>query len=136
MLRRESPGPWRRAARAVKGSSPGRRGRPAARLHHHVYVVELDPAIAAFREVRRLNPGRDASKPCVYVGMTGLAPEERLANHLAGYKASSWVRKFGRRLLPELFEHLNPMPYEAAAEMERDLAGDLRQQGFTVVGGH
>jgi hypothetical protein len=38
-------------------------------------------------------------------------------------------------LLPELFEHLNPMPYEAAAQMEKDLAEDLRAQGYTVTGG-
>ncbi len=29
-----------------------------------------------------------------------------------------------------------PMPFEAAAQMERDLAEDLRHQGYTVTGGH
>jgi hypothetical protein len=38
-------------------------------------------------------------------------------------------------LLPELFEHLNPMPYEHAAQMEKDLADDLRAQGYAVCGG-
>ena len=28
------------------------------------------------------------------------------------------------------------MPYEAAAEMEKDLAEDLRRAGCTVTGGH
>jgi len=28
------------------------------------------------------------------------------------------------------------MPYEAAMQMERDLAEDLRNQGYTVTGGH
>jgi hypothetical protein len=28
------------------------------------------------------------------------------------------------------------MPFEAAAEMERDLAEDLRRAGYTVTGGH
>ena len=28
--------------------------------------------------------------------------------------------------MPEFFEHLNPMPFEAAAQMEKDLAEDLR----------
>ena len=32
--------------------------------------------------------------------------------------------------------HLNPMPYEAAAQMENDLADDLRREGYTVTGGH
>jgi hypothetical protein len=39
-------------------------------------------------------------------------------------------------LLPELFAHLNPMPYEAAVQMEMDLAEDLRMAGYTVTGGH
>lgn len=101
-----------------------------------MYVVELDPAVLKVRTARQLNPRRDESKPAVYVGMTGLPPEERLANHVNGYKSSYWVRRFGVRLRPELFEYLNPMPFEAAAEMERDLAEDLRRQGYTVLGGH
>ena len=105
-------------------------------FHHHVYVVLLDPAAARDPEVRRANPRRDPAKPCVYVGMTGLAPEERFANHKAGVKAARVVQRHGLRLLPELFEHLNPMPFEAAVQMERDLAEDLRAQGYTVTGGH
>jgi hypothetical protein len=31
--------------------------------------------------------------------------------------------------------HLNPMPFEAAAQMEKELAEDLRAQGYTVTGG-
>ena len=45
-------------------------------------------------------------------------------------------RRYGIRLLPELFEHLNPMPYAAAVQMEKDLAEDLRQAGYTVTGGY
>jgi len=40
------------------------------------------------------------------------------------------------RLLPELYAHLNPMPFEAAVRMEMDLAEDLRRAGYTVMGGH
>jgi hypothetical protein len=29
-----------------------------------------------------------------------------------------------------------PMPYEAAEQMESDLAEDLRRSGYTVAGGH
>ena len=104
--------------------------------HHHVYVVLLDSAVGKVRKVRAENPKRDRKKPCVYVGMTGLAPEERLANHKAGTKAAWVVKCYGLRLLPELYAHLNPMPYEAAAEMEKDLAEDLRRAGYTVAGGH
>lgn len=104
--------------------------------HHHVYVVLLDPAAGKNRSVRAANPGRDPRKPCVYVGMTGLTPEERFANHKAGIKDAVLVRRYGIRLMPELYEHLNPMPFAAAAQMEQDLAEDLRRAGYTVTGGH
>ena len=108
----------------------------ASEDHHHVYVVLLDKAVGNLRKVRLANPDRDPKKPCVYVGMTGLAPEERFTNHKAGIKASYYVKRYGLRLLPELFAHLNPMPFVAAAQMERDLTEDLRRAGYTVVGGH
>jgi hypothetical protein len=104
-----------------------------AAFHHHVYVVLLEDS--AGKLLKRANPRRHPSKPCVYVGMTGLSPEERFANHRKGIKAAGIVRRFGIRLLPELFEHLNPMPFEAAATMEKDLAEDLRRQGYAVAGG-
>jgi hypothetical protein len=104
--------------------------------HHHVYVALLDPAAGRLRAVRAANPNRNPKKPCVYVGMTGLTPEERFGNHKAGIKAASVVKRYGIRLLPELYEHLNPMPFEAAAQMEVDLAEDLRRAGYTVTGGH
>lgn len=112
------------------------RAKSDATLHHHVYVVELESVVAKFHEVRAENPAANPAMPCIYVGMTGLSPEERFANHKAGVKASSFVQRFGIRLLPELFEHLNPMPYDAAVIMERELAEDLRGQGYTVTGGH
>lgn len=104
--------------------------------HHHVYVVLLDPAVRRLRGVASSNRNAQPHQPCVYVGMTGLSPEERFENHRQGIKAAYAVRRYGLRLLPELYAHLNPMPFEAAAQMERDLAEDLRRAGFTVTGGH
>ena len=104
-----------------------------AAFYHHVYVVLLDSRAA--RILKAKNPNALAGKPCVYVGMSGLTPRERFANHKAGIKAARIVRKFGIKLMPELFEHLNPMPFEAAAVMERDLAEDLKKQGYLVAGG-
>ena len=101
-----------------------------------MYVVLLDSAVGKFRKVQKLNPDRDPNKPCIYVGMTGLPVAERFANHKRGIKSSSLVKRFGLRLMPELFEHLNPMPFAAAAQMEIDLTEDLRKAGYTVVGGH
>jgi len=99
-------------------------------------VVLLDAAAGKIRSVRAANPGRDPRQPCVYVGMTGLTPEERFANHKQGLKAASVVRRYGIRLLPELYAHLNPMPYDAAVQMEQDLAADLRREGYIVTGGY
>ena len=111
------------------------RARTESGFHHHVYVVLLDSAAMRDRKVRALNPGYDPKKPCVYVGMTGLQPEERFWNHKNGEKAARVVTRYGLRLLPELFAHLNPMPFEAAAQMEKELAADLRAQGYVVAGG-
>src|SRR3954471_21285025 len=108
---------------------------PASAHHHSVYVILLDPAVANHSSVVRLNPLRNPSMPCVYVGMTGLPVEHRFENHKHGYKSAWTVEKYGIRLLPELYEHLNPMPFEAAAQMEQDLAADLRSLGYTVTGG-
>ncbi len=118
--------------RTLKGLRPGRQ----TDHHHNVYVVLLDPAVGKIRKVRAENARRNPKKPCVYVGMSGLTPEERFANHKAGIKAASVVKHYGLRLLPELYQHLNPMPFEGAAQMEKDLAEDLRRAGYTVTGGH
>jgi hypothetical protein len=108
----------------------------AADFHHSVYVILLDPKVAEHPTILRANPRRDPAKPCVYVGMTGLPVEHRFENHKHGYKSAWTVRMYAISLMPELYEHLNPMPFEAAVEMEKDLAEDLRAQGYTVTGGH
>jgi hypothetical protein len=37
--------------------------------------------------------------------------------------------------MPQFYEHLNPMPYDAAAQMEKELAEDMRAEGYTVAEG-
>ncbi len=96
----------------------------------------LDERIARMRKVRELNPDRDPEKPCVYVGMTGIDPVKRFRNHKRGYKASRYVYKYGLRLMPELYEDLNPLTYDEAVIAEEGLARKLRNEGYTVVGGH
>jgi hypothetical protein len=103
-----------------------------ARLSHNVYVVELDPVVLKIRRFRARNPNYRPGSPCVYVGMTGLPPGERFQNHKAGVKANWYVKKFGKGLLPDLFAHLNPMPYEAAMTMEQELADELQEKGWAV----
>jgi hypothetical protein len=114
----------------------GNRLAPAGKtFHHSVYVILLDPAVLGHPSILRRNPNRDPAKPCVYVGMTGLPVEQRFANHKNGQKSAWVVRKYGQRLMPELYAFLNPMPFEAADQMEKDLAADLRTEGYTVAGG-
>jgi hypothetical protein len=118
----------RRSFRRLKAAAEGGH-------HHHVYVVLLDARVVHDPKIRKANPNRKADKPCVYVGMSGLKPDERFWNHKNGIKAARVVQRYGIRLLPDLFDYLNPMPFEAAAQMERELAEDLRSQGYTVAGG-
>ena len=117
----------RRKRRRLRSAEP--------EFHHNVYVVLLSKAALKDRSILQGNPERDPGKPAVYVGMTGLPVDHRFENHKNGYKSARLVRKYGVRLLPEMYEHLNPMPYEHAAQMEKDLADDLRVQGYAVVGG-
>jgi len=81
------------------------------------------------------NPRGDG-KAGYYVGLTGLSPEQRFRNHKQGIKSARVVKRFGERLVPRLYEHLNPMPYLKAKEMEVFLAESLRKRGYQVYGGH
>lgn len=104
----------------------------APRYHHHVYVVELSKEVLYEPRFKRCNPAYDPAKPCVYVGMTGLDPDERFDKHKAGIRSNRFVRLYGLRLLPQLYEAYNPMPYEGAREMEVELAIGLRERGYGV----
>lgn len=102
------------------------------RNHYHVYVIELSKEVLYEGRFKKSNPGYIAGKPCVYVGMTGLDPDIRFDKHKAGIQSNRYVMKFGLRLLPELYEIYNPMPYEAACDLEVELAIDLRESGYGV----
>jgi hypothetical protein len=111
--------------------APGPRNVPKSD-HYFVYVVELADQVWNSARFRRANPSWQLGKPFVYVGMTGLDPDLRFDRHKAGIKANTFVRDHGLRLLPQLYEHLNPMPYEAARAMEVELAIALRRAGYAV----
>jgi len=64
--------------------------------------------------------------------MTGLDPDSRFDRHKAGIQANRFVFRYGERLVPELYEFYNPMPYDAARDMEVELAIALRQAGHGV----
>ncbi|MEO8256776.1 MAG: hypothetical protein ABI868_05445 [Acidobacteriota bacterium] len=102
--------------------SPSKKSR-RSRDHHSVYVVYLR------------NPEGDG-RAGYYVGMTGLSPQQRFENHKNGIKSARIVKRCGERLVPRLYQHLNPMAFEKASEMEGILADSLRKRGFVVFGGH
>ena len=106
---------------------------PSTRRHrHHVYVVELDDRVWNEPRFRKANPDHQLGKPLVYVGMTGTDPDLRFDKHKAGIQANRYVFKYGLRLLPDLYEGFNPMPYDEAAEREVEIGIDLRSAGFGV----
>ena len=104
----------------------------ARRAHYSVYVVELSPQVLEHARFRRANPNYDATRLCVYVGMTGISPDVRFDKHKAGIQASRFVMRYGLRLMPELYEVYNPMPYDGARDMEVELAISLREKGWGV----
>jgi hypothetical protein len=102
------------------------------RDHYHVYVIELSKDVLYEARFKKANPDYDYGKLCVYVGMTGLDPDVRFDKHKAGIQANRFVKEYGLRLLPALYEAYNPMPYDGAREMEVELAIDLREAGYGV----
>jgi len=100
---------------------------------YSVYVIELKKSVLKLKRVLEENPERISSQPCVYVGSTVHTPEYRFEQHLNGYKANRYVKKYGYRLLPDLYEEYNPISSRKKAEMfEEELALKLRDEGYTV----
>ena len=106
---------------------------PAKRKpHYSVYVILLSRDVTYEAKFKRCNPDRNPAMPCVYVGMTGLDPDDRFDKHKAGIRSNKYVRLYGLRLLPDLYERYNPMPYGVAKSMEVELAIGLREAGYGV----
>jgi hypothetical protein len=99
------------------------------RERHNVYVIELDKDVLYEAKFKKANPEYVTGKPCVYVGMTGHDPDTRFDQHKAGIKSNKYAMKYGIRLMPEIYEKLNPMPYGDAQYMEVDLAIRLQRWG-------
>jgi hypothetical protein len=100
--------------------------------HYHVYVIELDDQVWNSARFRQCNPDYQLGKPFVYVGMTGLDPDVRFDKHKAGIQSNRFVFDHGLRLLPQLYAVYNPMPYDAARDMEVELGIALREAGYGV----
>lgn len=71
----------------------------------------------------------------LYVGRTTRDPNWRFDQHNSGYRASGAVRRFGTRLIPDFYEHLNPVQRWKSLEIEAALADALRAVGVGWVEG-
>jgi hypothetical protein len=89
-------------------------------------MIELSQDMLYEPRFRKTKPDHVVGKPCVYVGMIELDPDLRFDTHKAG------IQFYGLRLLPQLYEMHNPMPYDGAREMKVELAIRLRETGYGV----
>ena len=120
------------AAAAASAKQRTKAPRTPRSHHYHVYVIELSDEGWNVGRFRRANPDYLLGQPFVYVGMTGLDPDVRFDKHNAGIQANVYVQKWGIRLLPELYNIYNPMPYEGARDTEVELGIALRELGYGV----
>lgn len=89
-----------------------------------VYVVELST---------EAGKRRDPRIPWVYVGSSAREPETRFAQHRRGYRSSGLVKRFARRLRPDLYEDLGPFRSSAdARDAELARARELAACGFVA----
>ena len=99
---------------------------------YRIYVVLLDSSVAEKKRFIKANPNYQIGKPCYYVGMTGKSPDERLAQHMSGHKACSYVTNYGIHLELEKFESIPLLNHADAVAMEVGHANFLRSQGYGV----
>jgi hypothetical protein len=100
--------------------------------HYSVYVVLLDNKVLEEHKYKTRNPQHINTKPCVYVGMTGIGPAERFKKHKNKIKHNTYVFEYGIRLMPELTKDLNDLNFHVAKEKEFELAELLKRQGYAV----
>ncbi len=108
-----------------------RKKRPRAVAMKRLYVIRLDPKVLEIKRFRDANPDHRADKPCVYLGSTGLTPEERFAQHKRGFKAARFAKLFGIELHRKT-HNLLAVPWPEAEARERALAAKLRKSGYAV----
>ncbi len=100
----------------------------------NLYVILLrDEVWRRDRRFREKNPDYRPNMPIVYVGESWHEPEKRFEQHMdGGWLSASIVRKYGVRLLPDLYKDRKPVPEAERKEQEEGLAGDLQGKGYAV----
>lgn len=130
-------------------STAGWEGYPRCRHHgckdeqgrwpegRNLYVIRLHDSVWKRTKFKNKNPHYfEYDNPCVYVGETAHQPACRLEQHLNGYKSSWWAKTYGQRLMPDAYQHLNPVPKDtdAAKKAEERLGRRLQRRGWAVWG--
>ena len=109
----------------------GKARRTHLRRARHIYVINLSKGVLREKKFATRNPQYTAQKRCVYVGLTGLTPEVRLAQHKAGLRSCRYVRRYGKGLLRSLGRRTYKSHFRAL-KIERDVASRLRAKGYAV----
>lgn len=99
-------------------------------LTHSVYVIRLNPEVRGKKKMINQNPHPNLTGEYLYVGMTGLTIEKRINNHIEDHKSCNLVKLFYKEPFPE--RHEIGMSFDKANRRERDLADELRKEGFWV----
>ena len=102
-------------------------------MAYNVYVIELDKGVLISKKFREKNPHMNIRKACYYVGQTTHDPITRFKQHKAGYKANRFAKKYGLKLVPQIFTKFNPIAKRKEAEkIEQWIALKLREKGHGV----
>ena len=102
-------------------------------MAYNVYVIELDKEVLSSKKFRLKNQNMNPKKACFYVGQTTHEPETRFKQHKEGYKANRFAKKYGLRLVPQIYSKFNPIAKRKDAEfMEQWIADKLREKGHGV----
>lgn len=104
----------------------------------YVYVIELKSTVRDEKKFMEANPHYTGKKKCFYVGQSSVPPHVRYEQHINGYKAARFVKRYAKQpvvkgLRYDLFEKYNPMDSrQEASRRERKLANNLKHRGFGV----
>ena len=102
-------------------------------MAYNVYVIKLDKEVLKSKKFRERNPHLNPRRSCFYVGQTTHDPVTRFKQHKQGYKANSYVKRYGIRLVWRKFQRYNPIETRKEAEqVERWLTNKLRKKGHGV----
>ena len=102
-------------------------------MRYYLYVIELNKEVGKSIKFRKQNPKYLFGNRCFYVGQSAHKPVIRFRQHKDGYKANSFTKKYGIRLVPKFYQKYNPIPTRKdAEELEAYVAMKLRIERYGV----